>query len=202
MDCMDGMKQFPDKYFDLAIVDPPYGIKVKNNMGRRHGAKKSDYPKAYWDKVTPPPEYFTELFRVARHSIIWGGNYFNLPPAKCFVIWDKPDKSENVTFAMCEYAWTDFDMTAKIFRRYAKDDCRIHATHSFPNSPAGVFLIYDKSILRTFLSPFRLVVCPAALLSGQIAVIHSESSQPRSAIFVRFPPSPPPFSCPAAPPAL
>lgn len=128
MDCMDGMKQFPDKYFDIAIVDPPYGIKVKNNMGRRHGTKKSDYPKAYWDKVAPPPEYFTELFRVAKHSIIWGGNYFDLPPAKCFVIWDKPDKSENVTFAMCEYAWTDFDMTAKIFRKYAKDDCRIHAT--------------------------------------------------------------------------
>lgn len=128
MDCMDGMKQFPDNYFDLAIVDPPYGIKVKNNMGRRHGTKKSEYPKAYWDKTAPPPEYFTELFRVAKHSIIWGGNYFNLPPAKCFVIWDKPDKSENVSFAMCEYAWTDFDMTAKIFRRYAKDDCRIHAT--------------------------------------------------------------------------
>lgn len=89
MDCMDGMEQFPDKYFDLAIVDPPYGIKVKNNMGRRHGEKKSDYPKAYWDKIAPPPEYFTELFRVAKHSIIWGGNYFNLPPAKCFVIWDK-----------------------------------------------------------------------------------------------------------------
>ena len=84
MDCMDGMKQFPDKYFDLAIVDPPYGIKVKNNMGRRHGTKKSDYPKAYWDKVAPPPEYFTELFRVAKHSIIWGGNYFDLPPAKMF----------------------------------------------------------------------------------------------------------------------
>ena len=100
-DCMDGMKQFPDKYFDLAIVDPPYGIKVKNNMGRRHGTKKSNYPKAYWDKVAPPPEYFMELFRVAKHSIIWGGNYFDLPPTKCFVIWDKPDKPENVTFAMC-----------------------------------------------------------------------------------------------------
>lgn len=128
MNCMDGMKLFPDKYFDLAICDPPYGIGVKNNMGRRHGEKRSGYPKAYWDKEPPPPEYFEELFRVAKHSIIWGGNYFNLPPTKCFVIWDKPDKSEDVSFAMCEYAWTDFDMTAKIFRKYAKDDVRIHAT--------------------------------------------------------------------------
>lgn len=128
MDCIEGMKQFPDNYFDLAVTDPPYGIKVKNNMGRRHGKKKSEFPKAYWDKVAPPPEYFEELFRVSKHSIIWGGNYFDLPPAKCFVIWDKPTMSEDVSFAMCEYAWTDFDMTAKIFRRYAKDDCRIHAT--------------------------------------------------------------------------
>lgn len=128
MDSIEGMKRFPDNYFDLAITDPPYGIKVKNNMGRRHGEKKSNYPKTYWDKAVPPPEYFEELFRVAKHSIIWGGNYFDLPPAKCFVIWDKPTMSEDVSFAMCEYAWTDFDMTAKIFRRYAKDDCRIHAT--------------------------------------------------------------------------
>lgn len=128
MDCMDGMKLFPDKFFDLAIVDPPYGIGVKNNMGRRHSDRKSNYQKTYWDKTPPTPEYFEELFRVAKHSIIWGGNYFDLPPTKCFVIWDKPDKSEDVSFAMCEYAWTDFDITAKIFRKYARDDVRIHAT--------------------------------------------------------------------------
>ena len=163
MDCMDGMKQFPDKYFDLAIVDPPYGIKVKNNMGRRHGTKKSNYPKAYWDKIAPPPEYFTELFRVAKHSIIWGGNYFNLPPAKCFVIWDKPDKSENVTFAMCEYAWTDFDMTAKIFRKYAKDDCRIHATQKPVDLYAwllGIFAQKGDRILDTHVgSASSLIAC-------------------------------------------
>lgn len=163
MDCMDGMKQFPDKYFDLAITDPPYGIEVKNNMGRRHGQRKSDYPKAYWDKVPPPPEYFTELFRVAKHSIIWGGNCFALPPTRCFIIWDKPVMSEDVSFAMCEYAWTDFDMTAKIFRRYAKDNCRIHATQKPVDLYRWILRIFAKKgdkILDTHVgSASSLIAC-------------------------------------------
>lgn len=73
MDCMDGMKEFPDGYFDLAIVDPPYGINVNHSMGRRKGDKKSDYPKAYWDNEIPNDEYFKELFRVSKKQIIWGG---------------------------------------------------------------------------------------------------------------------------------
>lgn len=128
MDCMDGMKLLQDKSIDLAIVDPPYGIGVRNNMGRRHGEKKSEYPKAYWDKKPPQPEYFTELFRVAKHSIIWGGNYFDLPPCKCFIVWDKPQISDKVSFSMCEYAWTDIDSTAKLFRKRSSDKGRIHAT--------------------------------------------------------------------------
>lgn len=84
MDCMDGMKQFPDKYFDIAVVDPPYGINVNNSMGRRKNNKKSNYPIAYWDDRPPGKEYFDELFRVSQKIIIWGGNYFDLPPAKCF----------------------------------------------------------------------------------------------------------------------
>ena len=103
MDCMQGMKEYPDKYFDLAIVDPPYGISINNNMGRRKGDKKSDYPKAYWDKEPVGGEYFSELFRVSKNAIIWGGNYYSLPPAPCFLIWRKPQISENVTFSMCEY---------------------------------------------------------------------------------------------------
>lgn len=73
MDCMEGMKQFPDKYFDLAIVDPPYGININCSMGRRKGDKKSDYPKAYWDNEIPNEKYFEELFRVSKKQIIWGG---------------------------------------------------------------------------------------------------------------------------------
>ena len=72
MDCVQGMKEFPDKYFDLAIVDPPYGININSNMGRRKGDKKSNYPKAYWDNEIPNNSYFEELFRVSKKQIIWG----------------------------------------------------------------------------------------------------------------------------------
>jgi len=128
MDCMEGMKQFPDKYFDLAIVDPPYGININNNMGRRSGDKKSDYPKAYWDNSAPDKKYFHELFRVSRKSIIWGGNYFDLPPTKCFLIWRKPQISESMSFSMCEYAWTNLDGTSKEWVGMSNERDRIHAT--------------------------------------------------------------------------
>lgn len=128
MDCMDGMKQFPDKYFDLAIVDPPYGIGINNNIGRRKGDKKSAYPKAYWDDKPPTKEYFEELFRVSKNQIIWGGNYFELPPTKCFIVWRKPQITEKVSFSMVEYAWASFDETAKEWVGMSNEPDRIHAT--------------------------------------------------------------------------
>lgn len=128
MDCMEGMKQFPDKYFDLAIVDPPYGININCSMGRRKGDKKSEYPKAYWDDEIPSDDYFNELFRVSKKTIIWGGNYFYLPPTKCFLIWRKPQISESVSFSMCEYAWTNLDGTAKEWIGMSNEKDRIHAT--------------------------------------------------------------------------
>ena len=128
MDCTEGMKQFPDKYFDLAIVDPPYGINISNNIGRRKGDKKSNYPKAYWDNVTPDKSYFDELFRISKNQIIWGGNYFRLPPTKCFIVWRKPQISEDVSFAMVEYAWTSFNQTAKEWIGMSNEADRIHAT--------------------------------------------------------------------------
>ena len=110
MDCIIGMKQFPDKYFELAIVDPPYGINI-NSSGRlgHYGGKGKT-----WDSQTPDNAYFDELFRVSKNQIIWGGNYFNLPPTRCFCIWDK-QQPENVSFASCEFAWTSFDASAKTF---------------------------------------------------------------------------------------
>ncbi len=84
MDCMEGMKEFPDKYFDLAIVDPPYGINIgkmgytSGRQARNELAKKRDYTKdSNWDTQTPPLEYFTELFRVSKRQIIWGGAIFH-----------------------------------------------------------------------------------------------------------------------------
>ena len=97
MDCMEGMKQFPDKYFELAIVDPPYGIGV-GTMAYTNGvamvgnalAKRKDYRHSNWD-IAPSKEYFDELFRVSKNQIIWGGNYFTdkLPVTKSWIIWDK-----------------------------------------------------------------------------------------------------------------
>ena len=127
MDCMEGMKQFPDGYFDLAIVDPPYGIGVmsmnytKSGAVRTHGyaaAQRRDYRKqSEWD-VKPGQAYFDELFRVAKRKIVWGGNYFTdmLPPSKSFIVWDKRcnDAMRN-DFADCEYAWADYGV-ARMFR--------------------------------------------------------------------------------------
>lgn len=71
MDCMDGMKEYPDKYFDLAVVDPPYGININMNIGLKKGQKKKRQQKD-WDKSVPDDEYFRELFRVSQQQIIWG----------------------------------------------------------------------------------------------------------------------------------
>jgi site-specific DNA-methyltransferase (adenine-specific) len=107
MDCMEGMKQFPDKYFELAIVDPPYGI---GRFGDRvcKNAKINT-----WD-IKPSKEYFAELFRVSQNQIIWGANNFELPSTEYFVIWDKYQTVDN--FASAEYAWTNIKMPAKVFR--------------------------------------------------------------------------------------
>ena len=109
-DCMEYMKEMPDNAFELAIVDPPYGINI-NSSGRlgHYGGKGKK-----WDAKTPEQKYFDELFRVSKNQIIWGGNYFNLPPTRCFLIWDKK-QPENVSFASCEFAWTSFDASAKTF---------------------------------------------------------------------------------------
>ena len=127
-DCMEVMKTFADKEFDLAIVDPPYGIGINHNMGRRKGDKKSTYSAVYWDNSIPQEEYFQELFRVSKSAIIWGGNYFPLPPTKCFLVWRKPQISEGVSFSMLEYAWTNIDNTSKEFIGMSNEKDRMHPT--------------------------------------------------------------------------
>ena len=128
MDCMDGMKQFPDKYFELAIVDPPYGININNNIGRRKGDKPSNYKKVKWDNEPPNENYFKELFRVSQNQIIWGANYFEMPPTKSFIVWRKPQISENVSFSMLEYAWSSFNITSKEWIGMSNEKDRIHPT--------------------------------------------------------------------------
>lgn len=126
-DCMLGMARYPDNYFDLAIVDPPYGLgeSVVNSGGRfaRYENKNGN-----WDLLIPNKEYFLELFRISKNQIIFGGNYFELPPTKCFIIWDKK-QPENVSFSSCEFAWTSFNSVAKTFYfRPQGQENRFHPT--------------------------------------------------------------------------
>lgn len=125
-DCMDYLPQFPDKYFELAIVDPPYGIDVSTfGCGSRY--KKYDRTnRRKWDSHTPPVEYWKELFRTSKNQIIWGMNYYDLPPTKEFIVWDKK-QPDSITFAQAEIAWTSFDGTSKIFRCTSRgQENRIH----------------------------------------------------------------------------
>ena len=126
VDCVEFMKTKPDNYYDLAIVDPPYGIGDKFKGGKTGKMNFNEIVNKDWDKV-PPPEYFEELFRVSKNQIIWGGNYFNLPPSRCFIVWDKLI-SEDFTLAMAELAWTSFDKLAKIIRMPTLKDGKIHPT--------------------------------------------------------------------------
>jgi site-specific DNA-methyltransferase (adenine-specific) len=126
MDCIEGMKQYPDKWFDLAVVDPPYGIGDKFKGGQSGKMNFNEVVDKDWDKV-PTDEYFYQLMRVSKNQIIWGGNYFKLPPTRCFIVWDKII-SEDFTLAMAELAWTSFDKLAKIYKLQVPKNGKIHPT--------------------------------------------------------------------------
>jgi site-specific DNA-methyltransferase (adenine-specific) len=127
MDCIEGMKQYPDNHFDLAIVDPPYGIgadKAQNNAAlsriKAEGKSKAGrgwklYHETDWDNETPTAEYWAELFRVSKNQIVWGGNYFTeyLPPKMGWIMWDKGQR--DFSLADGELAWTSFDKALRIF---------------------------------------------------------------------------------------
>ena len=111
IDCMEGMREKPDNYYDLAVVDPPYGIGIWD-----------------WNQDIPSKDYFNELFRVAKNQFIWGGNYYNLPSKQGWVCWDKAyiqyvrnkrlttSGIPKDTFSEFELAWTSFDRKARFIR--------------------------------------------------------------------------------------
>jgi site-specific DNA-methyltransferase (adenine-specific) len=134
-DCMEVMKTFKDKQFDLAIVDPPYGIGADKEKftpinSTWNGKKKVGYTAKNWDKETPTNEYFEELFRVSRKQIVWGGNYFGL--AGGYIFWDK--KETMPTYTKGELAWCSFmnkvDYFDFLWSGYKKQvqEIRIHPT--------------------------------------------------------------------------
>lgn len=167
-DCMEVLKELPNKAIDLVLTDPPYGggaicgkavkeavsaggltntisvartgggyFKKYRGINRTdwHGKKKYSqqggvFEKAditHWD-IAPDQNYFDEIFRVSKEQIIWGGNYFNLPPTRCFNIWKKLTISENFTMAMAEYAWVSCNKNAKLWEFAPQDSKRFHPT--------------------------------------------------------------------------
>ena len=178
-DCMDLMSKYPDSHFDLAIVDPPYGISAdKMNMcdgyyakGRKDRLSKGagklknrilQNGESQWDASPPNQEYFEELRRVSKHQIIWGGNYFPLPPTRCVISRDKEQPWPN--FSAWEMAWSSFDKPAKLFRwnNQALGACgKIHPTQK----PVQLY----KWLFATFAQPGQRVL-DTHMGSGSIAI--------------------------------
>lgn len=160
-DCMEIMREHPDKYFDLAVVDPPYGSGGgKFVSGTRFGGRFDRYLQdcpdgrkvggkvrkkiTSWD-YAPGEDYFNELFRVSKEQIIWGGNYFQLPPNRCFLVWLKTNIPENFSMAMAEYAWCSFNDNAKVIKMSSAGIAgRFHPTQKPEELYRWIYAHYTK----------------------------------------------------------
>lgn len=128
-DCLEVMKEFPDKYFDLCLTDPPYGIGKLWVGGKGHGwgrARLQGEERNIWDNTPAKRDSFDEIFRISNNQIIWGGNYFNLPISRGWLIWNKPER--NFSLAEAEMAWTSKDMVIRVFDYRRSDSNRKHPT--------------------------------------------------------------------------
>ena len=163
MDCMEYMRTQPDKSFDLAIVDPPYGLSIAAEKPRKSG--RWDYGDGGgkdWDNKKPDAEYFKELVRVSKNQIVWGGNYFtsSLPESRCWISWDKQNPVPN--FADIELAWTSFDQVARCFRySFAANKDKIHPTQK----PVALY----KWLLHNYAKPGQRIL-DTHLGSGSSAI--------------------------------
>ena len=162
-DNLEIMRGFKDNEFDLAIVDPPYG-NFNGTIERTGGSWSKKYQIDNtikdWD-FAPCEEYFKELFRVSKEQIIWGGNYFDLPPSKHFLIWEKQTISESFSMAMVEYAWSSINDNAKLFKWRPQRKNGIHPTQK----PVE---LYDWILNRYAKENFKII--DTHLGSGSIAI--------------------------------
>jgi site-specific DNA-methyltransferase (adenine-specific) len=161
---MELMARYPDNYFDLAIVDPPYGLERLQKGSLRLGGVKGNYKdKLEWDKK-PTEEYFNELFRVSKNQIVWGANNFIMPTSEYFLIWNKKQTVDN--FATAEYAWVSMGLKtpAKIF------DYGIHKhNHTDKIHPTQKPIDLYKFILDKYAKPNDKIL-DTHLGSGSIAI--------------------------------
>jgi site-specific DNA-methyltransferase (adenine-specific) len=134
-DCVTALKRYADNYFDLAIVDPPYGLErfKANDGGNSKKITTFGDKDKNWNNIKPTAEYWAELFRVSKNQIVWGGNNFELPTSEYFIVWDKGQMMPS--FARCEMAWTNCKVPAKIYAKRSQDLNRIHPTQK----PTGLY---------------------------------------------------------------
>lgn len=163
--CKQLMAHYPDDHFDIAIVDPPYGIGDDFFNNKHPKSHFSRFHYSRWDKSVPDDEYFDELRRVSKHQIVWGGNYFApLWPCKGFIVWDKQRAVPN--FASAELAWTSFDVVAKTYRiRHDGFDFKDKVERFHPTQkPIELY----KALLRDYTEPGDKIL-DTHLGSGSIA---------------------------------
>ncbi len=127
-DCVKALKRYADNHFDLAIVDPPYGLErfKANDGGNSKKITTFGDKDKNWNNIKPTAEYWEQLFRVSKNQIVWGGNNFELPTSEYFIVWDKGQMMPS--FARCEMAWTNCKVPAKIYAKRSQDLNRIHPT--------------------------------------------------------------------------
>jgi site-specific DNA-methyltransferase (adenine-specific) len=154
-DCVEGLKRFSDNHFDLAIVDPPYGIGA-SEMQMGNNAKKKWSKGKSWDNETPSAEYWQELFRVSKNQIVWGGNYFELPLTKGWIVWDKNNGESG--FADGEMAWTSFNKPMKIKKYIGLAQLQIGKTQPGKIHPTQKPVALYDWILEQFGSDANLIL--------------------------------------------
>ena len=158
-DCLEAMKQFPDMFFDIAVVDPPYGIGeagAKNKTRSKLAAARDYVPYFGGDEKPPDDEYFAELFRISKHQVIFGANHFisHMPrDASCWLVWDKMNGEND--FADCELAWTSFPCAVRRFSfrwqgmiqgDMKNKETRIHANQKPVPLYNWVYAVYKRAV--------------------------------------------------------
>ena len=149
IDCMEYMKTVPDKYYELAIVDPPYGININMNQGRRSGDTKKHAIKK-WDSKPPTNEYFLELKRISKSQIVWGANNFSwIPPNNGWIVWDK-DITGDVKFSKAELAYCSFSNTVNLVKIRAQTGNETYSNKIHPTQkPVALY----KWLLKNYAKP-------------------------------------------------